>query len=78
MFFKFTFEANFDRLFLRILFCPICLCVVYDLQKTQKQNATACLRTCNNILAMTQVSASPRIGLLHHSRGELKKPGPLV
>lgn len=28
---------------------------VYDVQKTEKQNTTTGLRTCNNILAMTKV-----------------------
>lgn len=35
------------------------LIISHHLQKTQKQNATAGLRSCNNILAMAQVNTFP-------------------
>lgn len=34
------------------------LAVIFNLQKTQKLNATFALRACNNILAMTQVKSA--------------------
>ena len=51
-----------------LLTCVSWLHFSYNVQKTQKQNTTTGLRTCNNILAMTKVKrnelfASPNIFL---------------